>query len=397
MFSFLVTETRQPAHDRGFVKPVSPALRHNIAMNPIRFENGRLLLLDQRHLPMRQDWLVCETAAQTADAIRQLVVRGAPAIGVTAAWGLALEAERLQALETAAFAAQMQVACQTLLDSRPTAVNLRWAIEHQQAMMADCLADAAGGTPSAVARRLLAAAQALHADDIALNRRLGAHGAVLLSDNARVLTHCNAGALATAGYGTALGVLRAAREAGKQIRVFADETRPFLQGARLTAWELLQDGFDVTLITDNMAGHLMACGEIDAVIVGADRVTANGDVVNKIGTYMVAVLARQHGIPFYVACPLSTIDLRTATGRDVPIEERPVDEVLGHAGVQWAPPGVQVRNPAFDVTPAFWVTAIITEAGVIHQPAQCDLRDWLSAYTGALAPSNNPSHKELRA
>ncbi len=342
-------------------------------MSPIRFEQGRLLLIDQRVLPAQQVWIACANAVETADAIRDMVVRGAPAIGVTAAYGVALEA--CVAVHDPAFSRRMQQACRRLMDARPTAVNLRWAVEKQQGLM-QAMATA---STSEIAAALLQAAHGMHADDIALNRRLGFHGQALLADGARVLTHCNAGALACAGYGTALGVLRAAVEAGKRLSVFADETRPFLQGARLTAWELMQDGIDVTLITDNMAGHLMSRGEIDAIVVGTDRVTANGDVVNKIGTYMVAVLARRHGIPFYVACPLSTLDLRTATGADVPIEERSAQEVTGHAGVVWAPAGVKVRNPAFDVTPAELVSGLITEAGVIHEPAGVDLKQWFEA------------------
>lgn len=348
-------------------------------MTPIRFENNRLLLIDQRCLPARQTWVECTDAAQTACAITDMVVRGAPAIGVTAAYGVALEArallEQAPALSAAEFSRRMLQACAHLAASRPTAVNLKWAVDRQLALMQRLQQQ----TPAEVAVALLQAAHDMHADDIALNRRMGRQGQTLLPDGARVLTHCNAGALACAGYGTALGVIRAAVEAGKRISVFADETRPFLQGARLTAWELMQDGIDVTLIADNMAGHLMANGEIDAVVVGTDRVTANGDVVNKIGTYMVAVLAHRHGIPFHVACPLSTLDLNTPSGAGVPIEERAASEVSGHAGVSWAPVGVKIRNPAFDVTPAGLVSSLITEAGIIHKPADCNLHEWFAA------------------
>jgi methylthioribose-1-phosphate isomerase len=243
-------------------------------------------------------------------------------------------------------------------------VNLFWAI----ARMRRCLQDAASATPAAIADALLAEAHAIRDEDIATNRALGAHGAELLADGARVLTHCNAGALATAGHGTALGVIRSAVEAGKRVSVFVDETRPFLQGARLTAWELLEDDIPATLIADVAAGHLMSRGEIDAVIVGTDRVAANGDVANKIGTYPLAVLARRHGIPFYVACPISTLDLELASGAQIPIEERPASEVTGFGGVRWAPARITVRNPAFDVTPAELVTALITERGVIDRP-----------------------------
>ncbi len=321
-------------------------------------------LIDQRILPLAFETVRCSNAHEMALAIRDMVVRGAPAIGVAAAYGYALEAQLHASASAPSFLSAMQVAGQCLLNSRPTAVNLAWAVQRMQTVQAQHLP--AG--PSACAQALLSEAIALHQQDIRINQNMGRHGAALLPDGARVLTHCNAGALATAGYGTALGVIRAAVESGKRISVFADETRPFLQGARLTAWELMQDQIPVTLITDNMSGYLMARGEIDAVVVGTDRVTANGDVVNKIGTYMVAVLAHRHNIPFYVACPISTIDIKTPTGAEVPIEERSAQEVLGFADVRWAPEGVAVRNPAFDVTPAALVTAIITERGIVHQP-----------------------------
>ncbi|HET9699788.1 MAG TPA: S-methyl-5-thioribose-1-phosphate isomerase, partial [Burkholderiales bacterium] len=248
--------------------------------------------------------------------------------------------------------------------SRPTAVNLFWALERMRVAWEPLRTE----PPSAAATALLREAQAIHAEDIEANRRLGAHGAALISDGARILTHCNAGALATSAHGTALGVVRSARDAGKRVSVIADETRPFLQGARLTTWEMLQEGIPVTLISDAMAGHLMSRGEVDIVIVGADRVAANGDVANKIGTYMVAVLAERHAIPFYVAAPLSTVDLTAASGAEIPIEERPRDEVLGFGELRWAPSEVKVRNPAFDITPAALVTALITERGVIRHP-----------------------------
>jgi len=249
-------------------------------------------------------------------------------------------------------------------------VNLFWALDRMQR----CRAQHSEDSPSQLAAALLAEAKALHEEDIRINQQMGEHGAALLADGARVLTHCNAGALATAGHGTALGVIRSAVSAGKRISVIADETRPFLQGARLTAWEMVQEGIPVTLITDNMAGHLMAQGEVDAVIVGTDRVAANGDVANKIGTYMVAVLAARHGIPFYVACPLSTIDLSVTSGGQIPIEERASSEVTGFRDTQWAAAGVQVRNPSFDVTPADLVSAIITEKGIVHSPTEEKLR-----------------------
>jgi methylthioribose-1-phosphate isomerase len=258
----------------------------------------------------------------------------------------------------------MEKGFELLAQSRPTAVNLFWALQRMRA----CWEKSSSAPIPQIAAILLEEAHEVSKEDVRINRAMGAFGATLLSDGARVLTHCNAGALATAGHGTALGVFRSAVESGKKISVIADETRPFLQGARLTAWEMVQENIPVTLITDNMSGHLMQHGEIDAVVVGTDRVAANGDVANKIGTYMVAVLAKRHGIPFYVACPLSTIDLSIAEGKDIPIEERSRDEVLGFRDYRWAPEGVSVRNPAFDVTPAELVTALITENGVVHHP-----------------------------
>jgi methylthioribose-1-phosphate isomerase len=297
------------------------------------WRDGAIELIDQRALPIEVQYERCTSAAATAEAIRNMVVRGAPAIGCTAAYGLAVEALRLQHLAPPEFFARMDQAVALLAASRPTAVNLFWAI----ARMRRCLQDAASATPAAIADALLAEAHAVRDEDIATNRALGAHGAELLADGARVLTHCNAGALATAGHGTALGVIRSAVEAGKRVSVFVDETRPFLQGARLTAWELLEDDIPATLIADVAAGHLMSRGEIDAVIVGTDRVAANGDVANKIGTYPLAVLARRHRVPFYVACPISTLDLELASGAQIPIEERPASEVTGFGGVRWAP------------------------------------------------------------
>ena len=321
-------------------------------------------MLDQRVLPARVDYLRYDSAAAVADGIKTMVVRGAPAIGCAAAYGVALEALRLRQHAHDAFFAGMAQGIAELAASRPTAVNLFWALNRMRAKL-----DALRAAPvPAIADALLIEADAITAEDVRLNRQMGAHGAALLNDNMRVLTHCNAGALATAGHGTALGVIRSAVEAGKRIHVVADETRPFLQGARLTAWELMQDNIPVTLIADNAAGLLMRRGEIDAVIVGADRIAANGDVANKIGTYSVAVLARRHGIPFYVAAPLSTIDAATACGDDIPIEERDANEVTGYGGMQWAPTGVAVRNPVFDVTPAELVTALITECGVVYAP-----------------------------
>jgi methylthioribose-1-phosphate isomerase len=293
-----------------------------------------------------------------------MVVRGAPAIGCAAAYGVALEAMCLRGATDTQFSTAMDKAFDVLAASRPTAVNLFWALKRMRSVWESVKSRGVDET----AERLLAEAHEVLAEDIRINRAMGAFGAALLPDGARVLTHCNAGALATAGHGTALGVIRSAVEAGKRISVIADETRPFLQGARLTAWEMVQENIPVTLITDNMAGYMMSNGEVDAVVVGTDRVAANGDVANKIGTYMVAVLARRHGIPFYVACPLSTIDLNIGDGAAIPIEERAADEVTGFRECQWAAQGVSVRNPAFDVTPAELVSALITEKGVVSQP-----------------------------
>ncbi len=334
------------------------------AVQTLRWVDGALEMIDQRILPVRFEYITYASALEVAEGIRSMVVRGAPAIGCAAAYGVALEALRLRPAAPAAFVAGMEHAFEVLAASRPTAVNLFWALERMRSVWHANLQY----PQSEIAATLLAQAHEISAEDVRINRAMGAHGATLLADGARVLTHCNAGALATAGHGTALGVFRSAVEAGKRISVIADETRPFLQGARLTAWEMVQEGIPVTLITDNMAGHLMRCGEIDAVIVGTDRVAANGDVANKIGTYMVAVLAQRHGIPFYVACPLSTIDLSIPDGNAIPIEERAAEEVTGFRDCQWAAKGVQVRNPAFDVTPAELVTALITEKGVVRQP-----------------------------
>lgn len=333
-----------------------------MGFDTLRWHNGALELIDQRRLPLQTVYVACHSAAEVADAIRTMVVRGAPAIGCAAAYGVALAAIRLA--ERGSKSADLDEAFEVLAASRPTAVNLFWALDRMRGV----LGTVADQPSSVIAARLLDEAHAILAEDIAANRAMGEHGSALLNDGARILTHCNAGALATAGHGTALGVIRSAVEAGKRVAVLADETRPFLQGARLTVWELQQDNIPVTLITDNMSGYLMSRGEIDCVIVGADRVAANGDVANKIGTYMVAVLARRHGIPFYVACPLSTIDLSIPSGAQIPIEERAAHEVVGFQSLQWAPENTSVRNPAFDVTPAELVTALITERGVVMAP-----------------------------
>jgi methylthioribose-1-phosphate isomerase len=341
-------------------------MKHNggQAVVTMKWRDGRLEMIDQRVLPARFEYVAYASAVEVAEGIRSMVVRGAPAIGCAAAYGVALESLALTQASRGEFAAAMERAFEVLAASRPTAVNLFWALKRMRAVWEGNKHRAVGE----IADILLAEAHEVLAEDIRINRAMGAFGAVLLPNGARVLTHCNAGALATAGHGTALGVIRSAVEAGKRISVIADETRPFLQGARLTAWEMVQENIPVTLITDNMAGHLMSRGEVDVVVVGTDRVAANGDVANKIGTYMVAVLARRHGIPFYVACPLSTIDRDIPDGAAIPIEERASDEVTGFRECQWAAQGVTVRNPAFDVTPAELVSALITEKGVVREP-----------------------------
>jgi methylthioribose-1-phosphate isomerase len=321
-------------------------------VEPIRWRGDALELLDQRLLPREMTYVTCRDAHEVAAAIKTMVVRGAPAIGVSAAFGLALAAMRGD---------DVRAAAEELRATRPTAVNLMWAIDRMLAV------HARGGD-------MAAAAVTIFDEDVAACRRIGRFGAELLGSQATVLTHCNAGALATAGYGTALGVIRAAVEGGKKIAVFADETRPYLQGARLTAWELHEEGIDVTLITDNMAGHFFQQGTFDAVVVGADRIAANGDAANKIGTYTVAVLANAHGVPFYVAAPVSTIDIHCPNGAAIPIEERSAAEVTQIGGTRVAPEGVAVRHPAFDVTPAALITAIITDRGVLRAPYEEAIR-----------------------
>jgi methylthioribose-1-phosphate isomerase len=325
------------------------------------WHQGAVRLLDQSRLPERVEFLDCRDVDTVARAIRELKVRGAPAIGVTAALGVALGAQSITASDYASFAREVLAICDRLAATRPTAVNLFWAIERMKQKLAELRSKPIESIKSA----LVTESQAILDEDIALCKAMGRHGAELIKDGQTVLTHCNAGALATAGYGTALGVIRAAWEQGKQIQVIADETRPVLQGARLTAWELMQDKIPVTLITDNMAGALMRQGKIHLCVVGADRIAANGDVANKIGTYSVAVLARAHKIPFYVAAPYSTIDLKTKSGDDITIEQRHSAEVTTiHGSHPVAPNGVAVYNPAFDVTPAELIAGIITERGV---------------------------------
>lgn len=335
----------------------------------IRWEDGAVVLLDQRRLPQEEAYLTCRTPGAVATAIHDMAIRGAPAIGVAAAMGIALGV-RLSRSEGPALRVEFERICGELSRTRPTAVNLFWAIERMRRLFNDI--EGLGGL--ALRQRLLDEALAIQTEDLAACRRMGDIGASLVPEHARLLTHCNAGGLATAGYGTALGVIRSAARQGKVAGVWAGETRPYLQGARLTAWELMKDGIPTTLIADNMAGHLMARGEVDAVIVGADRVAANGDVANKIGTYTLAVLAKEHALPFYVAAPISTVDLATASGDSIPIEERAPGEVTHHAGKRMAPEGVAVRNPAFDVTPHRYVTAIVCERGIARAPYEESLR-----------------------
>ena len=328
-------------------------------------------MIDQRKLPRVEVYVKCRTAVEVARAIKTMVIRGAPAIGVSAAMGLALALERSTATGTKKLATEFQKTCDLLAATRPTAVNLFWAIERMKRTFAAAVQ--AGAAVTEIRARLKAEALAIHDEDVESCRSIGRHGGALLPDGARVLTHCNAGALATAGYGTALGVVRGAIEQGKKVTVIADETRPFLQGARLTAWELVHDGIDTTVITDNMAGALMRAGQVDVAVVGADRIAANGDAANKIGTYSVAVLAKEHGLPFYVAAPWSTVDLATPDGSGIPIEERDGREVTHVGPTQLVPAGAKVRNPAFDVTPAKYITAIITERGVVRPPFDVSL------------------------
>ncbi|MBI4290984.1 MAG: S-methyl-5-thioribose-1-phosphate isomerase [Betaproteobacteria bacterium] len=341
------------------------------SVETMRWTGDALELIDQRLLPSKLVYQSCGDAREVASAIRDMVVRGAPAIGCAAAFGIALEALRRKDNRRADFEAGLERGFEVLAASRPTAVNLFWALDR----MREALAAAPGLDPRQAAESLVEAALLLYRADIATNRAIGRAGAVLIRNGASVMTHCNAGALATAGHGTALGVIRSARDQGKRISVIANETRPYLQGARLTAWEMVQERIPVTLITDNMAGHVMRMGKVDVVIVGADRIAANGDVANKIGTFSLAVLASRHGIPFYVAAPLSTIDIAIADGSAIPIEERSASEVTGYGDIRWAPEGVSVFNPAFDVTPAELVGGIVTEKGIVTRPDAGKIRD----------------------
>ena len=332
----------------------------------IEWNERGVVMIDQRKLPGAEVYVTCKNPKEVAKAIKTMVIRGAPAIGVAAAMGLALGTRQSTATGTTKLAREFYKLCEMMADTRPTAVNLFWAIHRMKRVFAELASS--GQSVDYIKDRLESEARAIHDEDVESCRALGAHGAAVVPETARVLTHCNAGALATAGYGTALGVIRGAVEQGKRVAVIADETRPFLQGARLTAWELTRDGIDTTVITDNMSGAMMRGGEVDLVVVGADRIAANGDVANKIGTYTVAVLARENNIPFFVAAPISTIDLATPDGSQIPIEERSAKEVTHIGPSRVMPEAAKVRNPAFDITPAKYVTGIITERGIARAP-----------------------------
>jgi methylthioribose-1-phosphate isomerase len=340
----------------------------------VTWKNDKVVMLDQRRLPKEEVYVECERPEQVAEAIRNMTIRGAPAIGVAAAMGIALGAMKVPVKSVAQFQEEFDGICRMMADTRPTAVNLSWAVRRMQ----DVMRRHGDGDLDGLRRALRAEAMAIREADIEANRQMGQHGKRYIRNGSAILTHCNAGALATAGYGTALGVIRAAHEDGKALEVYVCETRPQFQGARLTAWELKRDGIPVTLITDSMSGYLMSKGLIHLVIVGADRISANGDVANKIGTYSLAILAKAHGIPFYVAAPLSTFDLSLGTGDEIPIEERDSREVTQPFGREIAPEGVRVWNPAFDVTPHQNITAIITERGVAREPFTKGLRDLFS-------------------
>ncbi|MFZ0320058.1 MAG: S-methyl-5-thioribose-1-phosphate isomerase [Candidatus Sulfotelmatobacter sp.] len=331
--------------------------------------------IDQTKLPTEETYVTCKTHEQVADVIRNMVVRGAPAIGVAAAMGIALGVKHSKAETVGDLKLDLDEICDNMGKTRPTAVNLFWAIRRMQEKF-----ERLRIRPIAqIKQELIEESKRMHAEDIAANQAMGRHGATLMPSEGGVLTHCNAGALATAGYGTALGVFRAAIEQGKKIHVYADETRPFLQGSRLTAWELMKDGIPTTVISDNMAGAMMKQGKIGAIVVGADRIAANGDVANKIGTYTVAVLAKENGIPFYVAAPISTVDLDCPTGEEIPIEQRNPREITHIGGKQMVPDGVSVENPAFDVTPSKYIAAIITERGIARQPYEESLANLAAA------------------
>ncbi len=341
---------------------------------PVKWSDEGVLMLDQRLLPTEEKWLTLRSFTEVADGIRDMVVRGAPAIGVSAAYGIALGVKNFVGTSVADLDDEFDYIADVMSKTRPTAVNLFWAIDRMRTVFNQAKTD--GKSILEIKQILIEDAKNIHDEDIESQRLIAEYGGALLNDNSTVLTHCNAGALATGGvWGTALGVIRGAVNQGKAVAVIADETRPYLQGARLTAWELLQDNIPVTLITDSMSGHLMSKGRVQAVVVGSDRIAANGDVANKIGTYMVAVLAKQHDIPFYVAAPLSTVDMNCPTGEEIPIEERNIREITHVQDIQLAPEGISVNNYAFDVTPNEFVTAIITEKGVARAPYTESLRE----------------------
>lgn len=352
-----------------------PKLQSKEMIKTLEWTSQGVRFIDQTRLPTEEIYVTCRTYQEVATAIRDMVVRGAPAIGVAAAMGIALGVKQSTAQDAAALRTELGQICRAMGETRPTAVNLFWAIRRMQQKFETV----AKQSLNQIRSTLVEEAQQMLLEDIAANQAMGRHGATLMPSSGGVLTHCNAGALATCGYGTALGVIRAAIESGKQLHVFADETRPFLQGSRLTAWELMKDGIQTTVIADNMAGAMMRQGKIKAVVVGADRIAANGDVANKIGTYSVAVLAREHSIPFYVAAPWSTVDMNTPTGEQIPIEQRSHREITHHAGKQVAPDGVLVENPAFDVTPGKYITAIVTESGIALPPFAESLKELAAA------------------
>jgi len=341
-----------------------------MSFRTIEWTDEAVIMIDQRRLPTQEIYVKCRTYQEVAEAIREMIIRGAPAIGVAAAMGIALGAKGIKAATFEEFYREYEKVCNVMAGTRPTAVNLFWAVDRMKRF---CLDNKEAGIER-LKSLIKEEALRIHEEDLEINKNIGKNGSPLIPNGARILTHCNAGGLATAGYGTALGVVRAAHEAGKEIQVFADETRPFLQGARLTAWELMKDNIPMTLITDNMAGYFMKKGMIDLVIVGADRIAANGDTANKIGTYSVAVLAKEHNIPFYVAAPISTLDLSLENGDKIPIEERNIREVTHVFESQIAPDGVRVLNPAFDVTPSRYIKAIITEKGVVEAPFEEGLK-----------------------
>ena len=354
---------------------IAPYLLHRLQskqmIKTVEWTSQGVRFIDQTRLPIEEVYVTCGTYQEVATAIRDMVVRGAPAIGVAAAMGIALGVKQSRAQDVASLRTEFGQICRAIGETRPTAVNLFWAIRRMQQKFESVAPQGVHQIGITLAEE----AQQMLVEDIAANQAMGRHGATLMPNSGGVLTHCNAGALATCGYGTALGVVRSAIASGKRLHVFADETRPFLQGSRLTAWELMKDGIQTTVIADNMAGAMMRQGKIKAVIVGADRIAANGDVANKIGTYTVAVLAKEHGIPFYVAAPWSTVDMNTPTGEKIPIEQRSPKEVTHHAGKQVAPDGVLVENPAFDVTPNSYVAAIITERGIARPPLIDSLKE----------------------